>query len=549
MMTANATIETATVPQRQLLALRLAEVFLIVLVFFALAGDPPPNVNESHYLCRLKHYWNPNWCAGDLFLESTDTQTIFIWIFGWITRFVSLPAAAWIGRILAWTLQAWAWQRLSWRILPTPFASVLSAALFVTLNARAQLAGEWVIGGVEAKCFAYGFVLLALRELVDQRWNRMWLLLGVAAAFHPLVGGWSAVVCAGLSALQEVRSNRSSASPLLGRVPWLGIIGGALLASLGVAPALSLTWNEPADVVAEASRIYVFERLPHHLALLALPPEEITARLSSHGMLLVALTALGIGLRHQAVFRVVQFAWGAAVLALVGLTIELTFSHEQLFAARLLRFYWYLLTDFAAPMAVAFATTSFATGAFSTPFPVRGRPGTGKSGLAMVALLAAFLFPAWHFASIMWQRLLYPIPPADVRMADYEAWTSACDWVAENTSAGALFLTPRLNHSFKWRTGRPEVVNRKDIPQDARGIIEWNRRIKEIYYYENETGLVGPIDSLGQLGTERVRELAREYNADFILSDRGQLLGLPRAYWNEEYVVYRVEDRSAGHSR
>src|SRR5262245_56127543 len=132
---------------------RLAEGVVILLVFFVVAGDPPPLVNVPHYLCRLKPLWNPDWCAGDLFLESTDTQVAFIWTFGWLTRWLSLSATAWIGRIVAWTLLAWAWQRLSWRLVPRHLAAVLSAALFVVLTATAHLAGEWVVGGVEAKCF------------------------------------------------------------------------------------------------------------------------------------------------------------------------------------------------------------------------------------------------------------------------------------------------------------------------------------------------------------------------------------------------------------
>ena len=48
---------------------------------------------------RLKHFWNPAWCVGDLFLDSTDTQVLFIWLFGWVTKFVSLTATAWIGRV------------------------------------------------------------------------------------------------------------------------------------------------------------------------------------------------------------------------------------------------------------------------------------------------------------------------------------------------------------------------------------------------------------------------------------------------------------------
>jgi hypothetical protein len=159
--------------------------------------------------------------------------------------------------------------------------------------------------------------------------------------------------------------------------------------------------------------------------------------------------------------------------------------------------------------------------------------------------LASVLYAGWYLGDVAVKRVLNPVPPADARMADFEAWTDACEWIAGNTSANSLFLTPRLNHSFKWRAGRPEVVNRKDIPQDAQGILEWNRRIKDIYYYEGPIGPVGPIDSLVQLGDERVRELrelAKKYGANYVLSDRSQLLSLPRAYRNEEYVVYRIED-------
>ena len=148
----------------------------------------------------------------------------------------------------------------------------------------------------------------------------------------------------------------------------------------------------------------------------------------------------------------------------------------------------------------------------------------------------------WQISSVARLRALNPVPPADAKMRDYAAWVEACEWVAENTPPDALFLTPRLNHSFKWRTGRPEVVNRKDIPQDARSIIEWHRRIEDIYLTPKIGGIEQPLDSLGILGTERVRELAIKYGARFVLMDRSQLLSLPIAFRNEEYVVYRIED-------
>ena len=89
------------------------EIVWIVLIFFLFAGSPPPDAGESHYLVKAKHYWDPAWCAGDLFLESRDAHLTYYWTFGWLTRWFSLDASAWIGRLVTWGLLAWSWRRLS----------------------------------------------------------------------------------------------------------------------------------------------------------------------------------------------------------------------------------------------------------------------------------------------------------------------------------------------------------------------------------------------------------------------------------------------------
>ena len=527
-------------------AYRLAEVLLIVMVFFALAGDPAPHVNEPHYLGRLKHYWDPAWCAGDLFLDSPEAHLVFTWTFGWVTRFLSLAATAWTGRLLAWTLLAWAWQRLSWRLVPLPWASVLSAALWVTLTRLGNFAGEWVVGGIEAKCLAYVFMLLALGELVDRRWNRVWILLGAASAFHAVVGGWSVVLCGGVWL-----ADRRQRMPLLTMLP--GLMVGGLLALVGVVPALRLMTNQPPGVVAEAGRIYVFERLPHHLAILSLPCNQIIDRMVHLGALLLGLLLLGrcaksiaasaasepdeVPVGIDGLSLIGRFAWGAVVLAAVGLAIELVFWNDPLTAARLLRYYWFRMTDVAVPLAIALDAVALLAAGLSR-----------RRAWAVWGLVAALLLTGWEVSSVVRHRWEYPIPPADGAMRDYAAWEDVCQWVAENTPPGTRFLTPRRAVSFKWRTGHPEVVTHKDIPQDAAGLVEWHRRLKQIHYPDGSTE---PIASLSELGTDRLRELAREYNFDYVLTDRGsaelagarQLLDLPIVYPNsanpnDQYVVY-----------
>jgi hypothetical protein len=525
---------------------RLIEIALIFLVFFIVAGDRPPHVNEAHYVCRLKHFWNPQWCAGDLFLESRDSQYVFLYAFGWLTRFLTLAATTWVGRAIIWAFLAFAWQRLSWRVVPLPFMSVLSAALFVALNSVAHMAGEWVVGGIESKCVAYGFVLVALSNLVDKRWNWLWIFLGAATAFHPLVGGWSMSVCAFIWLIDDRRT-----------VPWFsmlpGIIVGGLLALVGVVPALMLTWSEPPELVADAAQIYVFERLPHHLAPLTMPTEEVVRRLGSHVFLILALFLLpramptawrelemqkksmatqssGHGTLFPGTRAIIHFAWGAVLLAAMGFVIELALWSQPALAAKLLRYYWFRLTDFGVPMAVAILVAALISAGMMR-----------RRTWSVWLLLAALTFSGAFLATKAIPRALVHVPPADAKLRDYDAWVDVCKWASENTPEDALFLTPRLNLSFKWYSGRPEVVNRKDVPQDARSIVEWHRRINEIYYATIE-GQEQPLDSLGVLGTERVRELAREYGAAYVLMDRGQLLRLPIAYWNDEYVVYRIQE-------
>ena len=90
---------------------------------------------------------------------------------------------AWVGRLLTWSLLAWAWRRLSRAVTAGPWMAVLSAGLFSLLLDRAAMAGEWVIGGVEAKGFAYVLVFLALEALVRGRWGRAWLILAPPGPF------------------------------------------------------------------------------------------------------------------------------------------------------------------------------------------------------------------------------------------------------------------------------------------------------------------------------------------------------------------------------
>ena len=110
-------------------------------------------------------------------------------------------------------------------------------------------------------------------------------MLGAATSFHVLVGGWS-LVAAGAAWLSCGRL-RPSAVSLVPAV--LGAIG---LALAGLIPAITLTLGVDPSVVREANRIYVFERLSHHLVFFRFMDSELLP----YGNLLRHAALLGVWL-------------------------------------------------------------------------------------------------------------------------------------------------------------------------------------------------------------------------------------------------------------
>jgi hypothetical protein len=145
----------------------------------------------------------------------------------------------------------------------------------------------------------------------------------------------------------------------------------------------------------------------------------------------------------------------------------------------------------------------------------------------------------------VYRRSEYPFPLADKKMADPAGWREICTWVADHTPPDALFITPRNSQSFRWYSGRAEVVGSKDIPQDAAGIVQWWRRVNDLYRERRETIKPGWYRSLADERPERLQEMGEKYGADYLITDAQpplvalELVSPPSA----SYAVYRLPRR------
>ncbi len=519
--------------RRRYLLVGLIETLVLALAFAFHAGSPPPDVNEAHYLGKALHFWDRSWCRGDLFLESADAHPAFYLTFGWLGPLLGLGGMALVGRAVVWTAIAAGWVYLSRAVSPRFPAGLLSGILWLLLVHHGHLAGEWVIGGLEAKGPAFALVLFGLARAARRDWLTCWWFWGGAAAFHVLVGGWVMIAAFPVALLIDRRTDDA-----FGRSGWRAIAWGLVfampLALVGLIPGLGLEQGLDDDAIALARSTYVYLRLPHHLVISQFDPTRI---LWFVALLLLWVMVLGGVPTSRAAMRIHAIAFGSLAIAAIGIALDryVAWSGDLTFGANWLRYYWFRCSDVMVPTAIALASAaavpsvnperSESTGDCRTRSSIAGR-----LGLVSIAALLGF---GWWASAL--ERRADGRPGADrqslPRGEDLAAthqllddWKRLGAWVDRNLPPEAIVITPRDQQTFKWYAQRAEVANRKDVPQDAASLIEWLRRIDRLDEQPTRRNQAEGVDfGLLIYSDETLRQLGRDYGARWLVVPRYQV--------------------------
>ena len=533
----------------------------VLCIFFIYAGSTVPAINEPHYWTKAAHFWNSNFGKGDLFLESGDAHWLYFATFGYLTQCVPLVWAVWIGRFIIWILLAIGWTMLGRALWTKPSSLVASVWALVWLAGLhwGHWAGEWVVGGSESKGVAYAFIFMGLANAIHRNWLAAWTALGIAAAFHVVVGIWviASVLCVSFLVDRESKVHESRWSCLrrwmaMHRAGWIVCFAGIMI---GVIPVISIDWGTDPKLATESAVKQVYLRLGHHLA----PSRFSSERWRNFGVqLLVAglLTCVAqrskwhsyqepsanrnsdpknrflgnvfaetIG-QWRSFFKslprgmqwIVSCGLFAFAMAFTGLFIDLTLGKVSTnLAAKLLRFYWFRWNDVAMPMMIGSIVVAFAYGKLVfEPNPPMFRKAAWLAASVPGILLLGYRFEANINEKIPAGEKANFVDKNDSEIEQvnqYRDWLRVCDWIRGNTDQNALWLTPRRQQSFKWNTGRAELACWKDAPQNAEALVHWDERRKDAYQFNKEK-------KLQPLTTDKLWELHKKYRIRYVLLDR-----------------------------
>jgi hypothetical protein len=288
-----------------------------------------------------------------------------------------------------------------------------------------------------------------------------------------------------------------------------GLLLGGLLSLPGLLPVLLLNRGTPPTVVSEATRIYVFERLDHHLLVQSIKPWFVARFID---MTVVWLVLCLVTPADAATRRLRKFIAGSLVIALVGVNIEVFTRSNDYVAAAWMRFYWYRLSDMAVPLGLAVAVAGGIDYVWRRFRPVWG----------CLLLLAVSLVPAASLVEQSYTNWKYRTGDPDhvTLHAKHRDWQEACRWIDENLPPAERLLTPRHQQTFKWYAGRSEVFNWKDIPQNAAQIMDWQQRRADIFLFPPNRPGRRWRSSIIEIELPTLVHLAKKYGFRYIVIDQ-----------------------------
>jgi hypothetical protein len=500
--------------------------------------------NDADVLPSARQFLEPDWLPSDWYLNlKIGYRYAFNAVAGILCRSLPFPLANFWGRVIVALLFALSFYRL-FKALKISFLLVIPC-LWYFAQQQGFFADEWFLLRLEAKCFAYAFVIMGVAFLLEEKYSVMLASLGAALSFHVLVGIY-ACFCVGAVIVLNTQ-HRKNGAQILKRLPVLAVTG-----CFGVYAVLSQIFAnigaDPTEAILGAT-IYVTFRVPHHVFPPAFGPVEDWG---VHLVFFLVPVAAFLFSGNERFKQVAQFVFSSLLLCAVGFVLfKLQWYH-------LLKYYWFRFGSAMVPFVGAVAIAGLLHVVFENGWQwlaaLSSRHGlwkllsNGLAGLVLSVLVAS------NAALIVWPKTAikdglsigpnsWEILKRGVERRPKSAFGA---WIQKNTPRDAIFLVDPVMDNFYLVAERARVVSFKHSPQSEKDILEWHGRLLDITDSQS-------IDKMGfssqrvlrrrycRLSDDAVDRLVEKYSIQYIVFKRCKArLDYPVVYRDARHTVYKT---------
>lgn len=550
---------------KQFVVQALAVLLLLCLELLLSGNVSGVGWNEVDVLPLAKQFADPSWLSNDWYLnQPASYRVLFQLLVGNLVTAWGFLATSIVGRFLCYCLFAGGVAYLARQLGLNTLFLLLAVSLFLYGGCdelfdncgfrQGAVAGEWWIGGLEAKALAYSLMPLVIGLMLAQHYRWMAALLGIATSFHVLAGGWMFLAVLGWLVLNRQIDLRQP-----GYWGMVGLLYG--VGSMFAYPAILNQLLFPApDAPFAPSAIYVFLRLPHHLNPLSWSP-EVWIR----PVILLILFALSVVLirrkqRSSSPAGSLTFDQDSSLdsssdkaclglAQLVGISL-IPFGLGLLLAwfdrqGQFLQYYPFRLADVLLPFATCLLLSKVLQQSFS------GKQQKIAVFLTILVLSLVFITRTLSFVN---QVAALPQFPGDTHEVDAKQ-EELYQWIRNNTSADARIISPPVEMiSFTWLAERATIAKFKFLPQTKAGILAWVERLSDLAGGNSDWARVSRTEDrreeiqdqltegYNRLTAAQVLALMERYDAPYFVTIRKHRLDLPVVYRNSDYVLYAKPD-------
>ncbi|AFZ36686.1 hypothetical protein Sta7437_3178 [Stanieria cyanosphaera PCC 7437] len=507
--------------------------------------------NEVDVLPLAKQYADPAWIPQDWYLnQAAGYRLLFNNLAGWLIVNFGFLATSIIGRLICYCLVATGLVLIGQKLkLSLPFLILATICCTYLGYGQGAIAGEWFVGGLEAKAFAYGLILIAVAFMLRRRYLVMTLFLGLATSFHVLVGGWAFLTTLGWLCFRP--STRLSKLKEIGFLLLLIYCVTSVFAIPAVAQHLlesESTSASTASISFSPSFIYVFLRLAHHLNPLSWDIFSwikliIYLLLLRRSMMLLHSQKDQQEMTRVNVIRLElgEFALISLIPFLGGLAIAL-FDRQ----GNWLQYYPFRFGDVMLPIIACLLTACTLESYLSKSKKSLKRLVNRILIVILLIQTAIFIYQAVSLQQ-------FPTVQQDVN----PQWKAMSNWIREHTPKDAVIVSHPIELvNFSWLTERGTIAKVKLFPQTDQKILEYYQRIDDLsgssslekYITQNKLNkreLMKFIsDGFENLSTDQAKALMNKYQSQYFLTTLKQHLDLEVAYRYDPYILYHQSSSS-----